>query len=316
MKPAARGEIPIQPGLSVGHHNVSAGTLGAMVFDRETGKPGILSNWHVLVGSSAAKPGDPILQPGRADGGTNVQNVVATLTRSILDENGDAAVALLNGTRRFVAEQFGSGVSLASARTVRRDDIVEKSGRTSGVTRGRVDGVGRYFIDYSVGRVGVDGFKIVTIKKGNPDNEEISSPGDSGSVWYSPVSKEALGLHFAGETDFEPGEEHALACHMPRVLTALNASLAAPEIATNEDRINAQISAEPALPQLSAVADWLLSNRENLLALLKILESANGNGKRRRLAPQRPRPLGGTPRDRCSLIRTEAGSPRSPPLLA
>ncbi len=54
----------MQPGLSIGHPRVSAGTFGAVVYDNASGNPCILSNWHILVGSSGASPGDPIIQPG------------------------------------------------------------------------------------------------------------------------------------------------------------------------------------------------------------------------------------------------------------
>ncbi len=216
---------PVQPGLSVAHPNVSAGTLGALVIDNVTGQPGILSNWHVLVGSAEAKPGDPIVQPGPADGGRLLRDTIATLERSVLGPDGDAAVALLTGTRQVLPEQFETNQLLQAARMPSRDEILEKSGRTTGVTRGRVDGLGRYFIHYSVGRVGIDGFKLVTAKDGNPDNEEISAGGDSGSVWYDPQTGQGVGLHFAGETNADPKAEHAVACFLPRVLETLNISL-------------------------------------------------------------------------------------------
>jgi endonuclease G len=216
---------PIQPGISCGHRSITAGTLGAMVFDRVSGKKAILSNWHILAGSSTAQAGDAILQPGRADGGKYPGDNVASLERWILNAHGDAAVALLNDSRTAVDEPLGSGAPLQAPRMVKQGEIVQKSGRTTGVTDGRVDGTGRYFIDYDGRMVGIDGFKIVSVKDGNPDDEEISSGGDSGSLWYVEGSKEAVGLHFAGETDPQPDQEHALACHLPRVLDALNVSL-------------------------------------------------------------------------------------------
>lgn len=59
---------PVRPGLSVGHPSGSAGTLGAFV--RKDGDVYILSNNHVLARLNEAAIGDPILQPGPADGGT------------------------------------------------------------------------------------------------------------------------------------------------------------------------------------------------------------------------------------------------------
>lgn len=64
---------PAQPGISLGHYQVSAGTFGAVVYDRKTQEPFILSNNHVLAnltnGSDGrSKKGDLITQPGIYDG--------------------------------------------------------------------------------------------------------------------------------------------------------------------------------------------------------------------------------------------------------
>ena len=217
----------IQPGLSISHPKVTAGTLGAIVYDNATGRPCILSNWHVLVGSSDASPGDPIIQPGFADGGKLPQDKVGHLERSILDRNGDAAIAFLDTPpdRPFELPQFETGAVVHSARNAQCGEVLEKSGRTTGVTRGKVDGYGAYTISYSIGERTIEGFKIVSVIDGNPSNEEISSGGDSGAIWYNPKTKAAVGLHFAGETNPSPMQEHAIACHLPKVLAALNISL-------------------------------------------------------------------------------------------
>lgn len=218
---------PIQPGLSVAHRDVSAGTFGALVIDNVSGKPAILSNWHVLAGSRGAKPGDPVTQPGSYDGGSIPKDTVASLERMILEADGDAAIALLTGQRSFLGSMFETGAILSGFRDPKLGEVLVKSGRTTGVTYGKVDGLGRYFIQYPVGRKGIDGFKLVARKPGNPDNEEISSGGDSGSVWYSTEDKQGVGLHFAGETNPVPSEEHAVACFLTRVMSKLNISLAA-----------------------------------------------------------------------------------------
>ncbi|MCL6638427.1 MAG: hypothetical protein K6T80_01935 [Firmicutes bacterium] len=67
-----RRERPCQPGMSVGHYQTTAGTLGALVKDKKTGELMVLSNNHVLANASTvqrarAKQGDPILQPGGCD---------------------------------------------------------------------------------------------------------------------------------------------------------------------------------------------------------------------------------------------------------
>ncbi|HHY98744.1 MAG TPA: S1 family peptidase [Firmicutes bacterium] len=79
---------PAQPGISIGHYRVTAGTFGALVKDKKTGKPLILSNNHVLANSTTgndgrAKIGDPILQPGPYDGGKLERDQIATLERLV-----------------------------------------------------------------------------------------------------------------------------------------------------------------------------------------------------------------------------------------
>jgi hypothetical protein len=211
----------LQPGISVAHTNVTAGTLGMIVKDTRSGKPAILSNWHVLAGSYSAAPGNPIVQPGPADGGRAPRDTVAALERMILDKDGDAAIALLNGARPFDPSVLDLSVALENITDPQIGDEVVKSGRTTQVTRGRVDGKGRYFITYSVGRVGIDGFIIVPRNRDNPSNEEISMGGDSGSIWIKEGTRTAVGLHFAGETDPRPLEEHAIACFASKVFSRL-----------------------------------------------------------------------------------------------
>jgi hypothetical protein len=209
---------PLFPGISVCHKDSTAGTLGAFVIDLVSGNPGILSNWHVLAGATA-RPGDAILQPGPFDGGRNPQDAVAALERMLLNADGDAAIALLNGSRGWSPVIFGTDQLLLGTKRANLGDVLIKSGRTTGVTRGKVDGFGVYTIQYDVGPKSIKGFKLVARKDGNPDNEEISSGGDSGSIWYDETDLKAVGLHFAGETDPNPREENArLSCRfcLPR----------------------------------------------------------------------------------------------------
>lgn len=67
---------PVPAGVSIGHFQITAGTLGAFV--RRGGKLVILSNNHVLANSNVGAVGDAILQPGTHDGGTG-QDAVAKL---------------------------------------------------------------------------------------------------------------------------------------------------------------------------------------------------------------------------------------------
>lgn len=64
---------PARPGMSIGHENGSAGTLGCIV--RRGIRSYVLSNNHVLALLNQASLGDPILQPGASDGGTLVDQI-------------------------------------------------------------------------------------------------------------------------------------------------------------------------------------------------------------------------------------------------
>lgn len=71
---------PARPGCSIGHHLITAGTLGCLV--KRGDQVYILSNNHVLANSNAAQNGDAIWQPGKYDGGTSADQI-ATLDRFI-----------------------------------------------------------------------------------------------------------------------------------------------------------------------------------------------------------------------------------------
>ncbi len=68
---------PAPGGVSIGHGDITAGTLGCLV--RKNGQLLILSNNHVLANSNDARVGDPILQPGPFDGGIFPQDQIGTL---------------------------------------------------------------------------------------------------------------------------------------------------------------------------------------------------------------------------------------------
>jgi len=217
---------PLRPGISVSHRLCPSGTLGMFVRDNVDGKLSLLTNWHILADSSFAEAGDGITQPGATDGGV-AADTIATLTRSILDENGDAAIAAVNDVRNVELAIRGLNRVPTSIRDPQIGDIVVKSGRSTDVTIGRVEGFGKYFPIYRTrDRVEVDGFEIVPLDPANPQNIELSSNGDSGSVWLLKDSDTLVGVHFAGERDGDPDKEVALACYATRVFESLNISLA------------------------------------------------------------------------------------------
>lgn len=227
----------LQPGLSVGHKNRRAGTLGAVVYDNDQGYPLLLSCWHVLTMPDAL-PNSRILQPGPSDGGLPESDWIGSFEPRGAFPNavGDAAVAKIidssiNG-RVVKRGQFGTNdgtgkpiVVEKTAQITYRDlgERLEKSGKATGVTQGMIDGVGIYFADYGMGeRLAVHGFKIVPLDE---DHQEISAPGDSGALWYRTKDHVGVGLHFEGEKNLAFDAEQALACHLEPVLKALHVRL-------------------------------------------------------------------------------------------
>ncbi|MBD3223732.1 MAG: hypothetical protein GF313_03335 [Caldithrix sp.] len=69
---------PAPGGVSIGHINITAGTLGCLV--QRDGIRMILSNNHVIANSNDADIGDPIVQPGPTDGGQYPQDHIANLS--------------------------------------------------------------------------------------------------------------------------------------------------------------------------------------------------------------------------------------------
>lgn len=216
---------PLIGGISCGNARVTAGTIGAIVFDRATCRPMILSNWHVLAGASVAAIGEGILQPGRVDGGTQV---VATLTRMRLDARMDAAVATLNGARGHTRDILGLG-TITGTDTATLGMLVVKSGRTTGITRGVVDGVSLStsiaYPDPGTGTVAfTNQIRIVPRPPWPAVDYEVSMGGDSGSVWLNEANNRAVGLHFAGETDPIPASENAICSPIDAIAAELNFS--------------------------------------------------------------------------------------------
>jgi hypothetical protein len=193
---------PLRPGISVAHAGVSAGTLGGFV--RTAGGLAIVSNNHVLAASNAAAAGDAVLQPGPADGGTPTDRV-ATLRvfeplRAEARNRVDAALATLDPDMTAEPDDLPGGPLRAGVvhhLEIDPDEAVEKVGRTTGHTRGRisaveVDGVAVQYdsavhtFDDQVEIVGAGG--------------AFSAGGDSGSVIWRARDRAPLGLLFAGST--------------------------------------------------------------------------------------------------------------------
>ena len=225
---------PVRPGISIANVRGRAGTLGGIVFDATNGTPYLLSNWHVLHGPGGGI-GDVIAQPGPYDDTNLIANGVGRLVRSHLGMSGDCAVCSIVG-RAVDHRILELDVAPRRIANVSIGDRLVKSGRTTAVTRGVVSRVGVFVtVEYGgeVGEREIGGFEIQPNPAALPSDGEISSGGDSGSLWMIDTdgadADVVAGLHFAGETDPAPSEEHAIACNIKNVLEKLRVSFTRPE---------------------------------------------------------------------------------------
>jgi hypothetical protein len=203
---------PARGGYSVGHKNITAGTIATCVYDILPGggtnppvhgvgippKYYILSNNHVLANVNAGLVGDAILQPGPYDGGTDPADRIATLTRFVPIDFAPTARNLVDAA---IAEgQFHDldrEIYWTSAvRGWRRKAlvpvglVVKKTGRTTNFTTGRITAINATVnVSYGSGRVGRFVDQIVTTN--------MSAGGDSGSLVLT-LDNVAVGLLYAG----------------------------------------------------------------------------------------------------------------------
>lgn len=229
--PSPRGVFdPIRPGISIGNlPRQTTGTLGLCVYDSYTGAPCVLSNWHVLCGSTSCQPAeDDITQPGPQHLGSNPPRIIGQLLRATnLSHGYDAAIAQAAPGVQLTDEALGSDLIPVGIGEPAVNMLLVKSGVSTNVTHALVDGVGgSYRIDYTEYGDAVrwmDGIHLVT----DPDNpdDEISLEGDSGSVWIEPVSRLAIALHFGGEDGLGPLANYAVAHPISRVFELLDIRL-------------------------------------------------------------------------------------------
>ena len=136
-EPERRDEVdPIQPGVSVGDGR-ETGTIGLFVQDRQSNDMCLLGCDHVIASDRYPDHGDPVFQPGKSDG---PGRKVAELLR--WHRFTGSAVARLAGGISYTNKPFGFDRPICGVREPKRGEILVKSGRTTGITRGLVDGVG------------------------------------------------------------------------------------------------------------------------------------------------------------------------------
>ena len=219
---------PAPGGVSIGHVDITAGTLGCWV--TQNGQKVILSNNHVLANSNATEIGDPILQPGPFDGGSFPQDHFANLTQfvpiSFEGEPGECQFAnavigvfnagcrLINSNTRFQIAKAQAEDNLVDAAIATpldpadvKDEIlnigpiqgtvegqlgmaVKKSGRTTGFTTGQIQQVDvTANVQYGAGQMARFTDQLLA--------GAMSQGGDSGSAVLDDNNR-LTGLLFAG----------------------------------------------------------------------------------------------------------------------
>ncbi|RKO67931.1 hypothetical protein [Desulfofundulus salinus] len=231
-------ERPARPGMSIGHYKISAGTFGAVVKDRVTKEPLILSNNHILANATDGKDGraaigDPILQPGPHDGGQARDRIgtllrFSPLLRSVQETECPVAEAMVRAGNLLVhlvrphyqlkMLKHYRGANIIDAAVARPDspglidDEILEIGKVEGVAHvapgqgvmksGRTSGVS----EGAVTAIGV----TLEVEIGNDEKgwftdqvvtDMTSRPGDSGSLVLD-REKRAVGLLFAGSDKY------------------------------------------------------------------------------------------------------------------
>ena len=196
---------PTHGGISIGHEDISAGTLGCVVY--KSGARYILSNNHILADSNAGSVGDDIYQPGPVDGGTvddkigELEDYVEISFDNAAGPYNDVDCAICKPTVEsdildHIMDLNGlPSKDVAYDETTEPDDnlysSVQKTGRTTGKTTGRIIGVtGIIGVNYGTPGIAYYDDQLVT---GN-----MGAGGDSGSVLLTACGKRAVGLLFAG----------------------------------------------------------------------------------------------------------------------
>lgn len=222
---------PLLIGCSIGHFNVTAGTLGCFVRPRGGSGLFVLSNNHVLANENRGKAGDAIVQPGTLDGGLVPGDVVAKLGDFVrLKKRGSNFVDCALG-------EIADGISMAPTKLKGNGKLsglgdafldegaeVSKIGRTTGLTKGRVTAfeLDNVVVSFDIGNLRFDDQIEI---EGSGDGP-FSDGGDSGSLIVG-RDKRGVALLFAGgDQGGANGQGLTYANPLRAVLDALKMELA------------------------------------------------------------------------------------------
>ncbi len=206
--------LPVQLGTSGGNaHDEStsfccSATLGALV--NRGGSNYVLSANHAIAISGAAKPGDPIIQPGLVDVSCTASkaHIVANFSQAsaLKTSNVDAAIALIvpgtvdtSGGILGLGADGGSGAPASDTAAPSVGMAVAKSGRSTGLTCSSISSINTSVkVDYQEGCNTGTKFTVTFSNQMVINGGAFSSSGDSGSLIVDSQTAQAVGLLYAG----------------------------------------------------------------------------------------------------------------------
>lgn len=202
-----REQRPVLPGISASNAAVNAGTISMICRSQrpaDAGKLFVLGNNHTLADLGAAKKGSAIIQPSPADGGVAADRI-AKLSRFVaIDESPKATnqvdAALAELVTGIPCETGICSIGIPQGTTAPTfGAVVQKHGRTTGLTRGVID-------DPSVDAV-------IPLSRNDPTRTArfvqqirivpavgmslFAQPGDSGALVTTRKGNRVVGLLFA-----------------------------------------------------------------------------------------------------------------------
>ncbi|CAN5776622.1 hypothetical protein BH18ACI5_BH18ACI5_06750 [soil metagenome] len=195
---------PLIGGVSIGRENGPSGTLAAFARSTKPSDPKdalfLLSNSHVLSPGGGALGSVRVVQPATNDGAGAVVATLARATRLTASRpiTADAAIARLHDPSSVRNDVCTLG-PVNGVAAPRRQLLVEKHGRSSGHTSGRIKTIGlaaevRDHADRTLQFVDV--FRVEA-----PAGQEpaVATLGDSGSLVFERGTGTAVGLLYAAD---------------------------------------------------------------------------------------------------------------------
>ncbi|HXU35950.1 MAG TPA: hypothetical protein VN937_06270 [Blastocatellia bacterium] len=204
------------------------GTLGCIAYTLDTGRPVLLSTWHVLFGNGAKEGGAVWLRIESAGNrhfaaiGKALYGKLGTVHFDGRDYHLDCAVSSYDKALTTLADgsRLPSAPSVTGYDSPRLGGLVTKRGNATGITRGTLVDIG-----YS-GSACVEGNPFSTpgqiLVRPLGENEVFSAEGDSGALIVDEANN-AVGLLWGSNVRGE-----GLACPIAPVLYAMNITLAPP----------------------------------------------------------------------------------------